>query len=128
MLYSPVSLTLLKDLITNATHQPENVLIVQPYQGEKDDRVLFDLIPFLKDQCSLDDVSGVNVRYIAYLNSLKASDEKETQLKQKIEKPAPFEKGIRKGSAETAEKISISRESTKETDITEEKTEEVPTS
>lgn len=128
MLYYPVSLTLLKDLITNATHQPENVLIVQPYQGEKDDRVLFDLIPFLKDQCSLDDVSGVNVRYIAYLNSLKASDEKETQLKQKIEKPAPFEKGIRKGSAETAEKISISRESTKETDITEEKTEEVPTS
>lgn len=116
------NLTFLKDLIANASYQPENVLIVQPYIGEKDDRVLLDLIPFLNDQCSLEDMSKVNDRYIAYLNALK---EKKAQLKTEMENSELGAKGISKGANEIIEKVSICSECTKETETSYEKNEEV---
>lgn len=64
---------------------PENVLLVQSYLGQENDRILLDLIPFLVKLASKEDVRDVRKRYYEYLsivNSIPRKEEREGPQKE----------------------------------------------
>lgn len=115
----------MKDIVLNAFYQPDNILVIPPYKGEKDDRVLLDLIPFLKGQHSLNDMREVHVRYVDYTDTLKANKEKEQRLMQESEKKERIGIETYKGSSEDTENSILSNGITKGTGTSGERTGEV---
>lgn len=67
-----------QDNKNNSIYQPENFYLIEPYVGQKNDRVLKDLIPFLKDLANEEDVRDVEQKYREYL--AKTESEKTSKL------------------------------------------------
>lgn len=83
-----------QDSLENSYYQPENICLIHPFEGDKTDTVLHDLIPFLKDLATHADVREVDPKYVKYLSQLeeaKKSRDKKTlnvppvDTKQKID-------------------------------------------
>ena len=69
----------LKDNLANSYYQPDNILYISRFEGQVDDRVLYDLMPFLKNQHSLSNLRKVDNRYVAYLEELEQKQKNERQ-------------------------------------------------
>jgi len=100
---------LVDDSLINSHYQPDNILLLKAFEGQKNDKVLLDLIPFLKDQYSLDDVRNVDSRYVAYMKMLKVRDLK---LKKEAEDQLLIEREAAKNISELQKKSSIDCQST----------------
>ena len=76
----------LKDNLANSYYQPDNIILISRFEGQVDDKVLYDLIPFLKRQHSLYDLRKVDNRYVAYMKELRAKKQKKLEEKQDAER------------------------------------------
>ena len=107
----------MQDNLSNSHYQPENILLIQPFDGRKNDKVLLHLIPFLKDQYSLSDLRNVDQRYFSYLRMLRAKELQETQQKEESVKKEISNEGI----ASEGKDSPLNSALTKETDTVGEK-------
>ena len=60
---------IVKDTAANSLMQPENFLLIDRYEGQKDDKVLLNLIPFLIELAEEEDVRSVGHKYSAFLKN-----------------------------------------------------------
>lgn len=95
-----------KDSLINSHYQPDNILLIESFEGKQNDRVLLDLIPFLTEQHALPDMRQVDDRYVAYRRALKARLKKEDEmdLQRQAESKAPSENQSTMHSERSSEK------------------------
>jgi len=75
---------LVDDSLGNAYYQPENFLLIEYFEGQKNDKTLLKLIPFLKGLAALDDLRNVDSHYAKYTARLKAEENQEPKVSDDI--------------------------------------------
>jgi len=58
--------------------------LIPSFEGQKDDRVLLDLIPFFKELSNCENIRGVNSKYEDYLNKQEKFEKMQKALSSEI--------------------------------------------